>query len=327
MINTNNTVKNRRNSIGFSLAGSLIIILFFAFVNFSTGVSFPWFIFPAYTVLWWPIMTIFIGKHSMKMLSLVGSLVTIALLVMINYLTSWNYPWFLFPSFAIIWWPIAALFGLKRSKVFSIVGSIALITFFIIINYVTSPFEIWFYYPIFVVIWWPLSVFYSGPNTIKGYSVLGALIIISFLTLDNFINLPYCPWALLTYFPVLMWPVGVLLGRRLGKLTTALIIGFAGSVYYVILNMFVFKGFPWAMFPAYALLWYPLAIAFAKRGSSLIFSVSGSILSATLFIAVNFFTTPHNIWAVYPIFALIWWPLSIYYFVYLHQKVDSVRRH
>jgi hypothetical protein len=45
-----------------------------------------------------------------------------------------------------------------------------------------------------------------------------------------------------------------------------------------------------------------------------------------LFIAVNFFTTPNRIWAVYPIFALIWWPLSIYYFVYLKQKVAYVKQ-
>jgi hypothetical protein len=325
MLNTNNTLKSRRYSIGFSLVGSLITILFFAFINFSTGVSFPWFIFPAYAVLWWPLMTIFIGKRSMKMFSLIGSFVTIALLVMINYLTSWNYPWFLFPSFAILWWPIAALFGFKRNKVFSIIGSIVLITFFILTNYVTSPSEIWFYYPIFVIIWWPLSVFFSGPSTIKVYSVLGALIIISFLTLENMIKSPYCPWALLTYFPVLMWPVGVLLGRRLGKLSIALLGCFFGIIYYTVLNIYVFEGFPWAIFPAYALLWWPLAIAFAKRGRHLVFSVSGALLSAALFIAVNIITTPHNIWAVYPIFALIWWPLSIYYFVYSNQKVNSIK--
>lgn len=325
MTNTNNTVKDRRYSIGFSLTGSLIIILFFAFINFSTGDSFPWFIFPAYAVLWWPIATIFIGKHSMKMFSLIASLCTIALLVTVNYLTSWGYPWFLFPSFAVLWWPIAVFFGSKRSKVLSIIGSIVLITFFIITNYVTSPSEIWFYYPVFVVIWWPLSIFFSSPSTIKGYSVLGSLITIAFLTLENSMRSPDCPWALFTYFPLLMWPIAVLLGKRLGKLSTALISCFAGIVYYTILNIYVFKGFPWAIFPAYAFLWWPLSIAFAKRGRLLIFSAIGSLMSAALFIAINLFTTPNNIWAVYPIFAIIWWPLSIYYFVHLRQKVDTVK--
>jgi hypothetical protein len=123
-----------------------------------------------------------------------------------------------------------------------------------------------------------------------------------------------------------MWPVGVLFGRRLGKLGTAMIICIVGIGYYTLLNMYVFKGFPWAVFPAYVFLWWPLAIDYVKRRSLLIFSVIGSLWSAALFIAVNLFTTPTKIWAVYPIFTLIWWPLSIYYFVYLKQKVDFVKR-
>jgi hypothetical protein len=323
MIEPNKQVKSRRYLTGFSVVGSLITILFFAFINFSTGVRFPWFIFPAYAVLWWPILTIFIGRHSMKMLSLVGSLVTVALFVIINYLTSWGYPWFLFPSFAILWWPIAMLFGTKHRKVLSIVGSIVLIAFFIITNYITSPSVIWFYYAVFAVIWWPLSVLFAGTHTIKGYSVIGALFIIAFLTLENITKSPFCPWALLTYLPVLMWPAGVLFGRRFGKLSTAILCSLAGIIYYAALNIYVFHGFPWAIFPAYALLWWPLAIAFAKRGHSLLFSAIGSLMSAALFIAVNLLASPHNIWAIYPIFALIWWPLTIYYFVYRRHEVAS----
>ena len=316
MTKSNNIPSSRRYFVGFSVAGSLITILFLAFINFSTGVRFPWFLFPSYAVIWWPILTICIGRHSMKMLSMVGSLITIALLVCINYLTSWNYPWFLFPSFAILWWPVTMFFGSRQSKVFSIVGSGVLIAFFMVTNYVTSPSVVWFYYPLFAVIWWPLSVFFAGPRTIKAFSVLGALIMIAFITLENSMKSPDCPWALLTYFPVLMWPASVLLGKRLGKLNTALAVSFSGIIYYTVLNIYVFKGFPWMIFPAYVLLWWPLAIAFAKRGQLLCFSILGSLLSAALFIATNLFATPHSIWAVYPIFVFLWWPLSVYYFVY-----------
>jgi hypothetical protein len=45
-----------------------------------------------------------------------------------------------------------------------------------------------------------------------------------------------------------------------------------------------------------------------------------ALLSSALFIVVNIVTTPHNIWAVYPIFAFIWWPLATYYFIYKHNK-------
>jgi hypothetical protein len=314
---------DRRYLIGFSVAGSLISILFFLFINFSTGVRFPWFVFPAYAVLWWPLMTIFAGRHSMKVLSLIGSALTIALLVVTNYLTSWNYPWFLFPSFAILWWPLGMFFGTKHGRTLSVIGSIVIIVSLFMTNYVTSPSVIWFYYPAFAVIWWPLSVFLAGPRTIKAYSVVGGLFLAAFFTAENLLKSSFCPWALLTYFPVLMWPVGILLGKRLGKLPAARSVTLAGILYYTILNIFVFPGFPWAIFPAYALLWWPLAIAFANRKSPLLFSVTGTLLSAALFIAVNAVSSPGTIWAVYPIFALLWWPLSTYYFVRRAAVIDD----
>ncbi len=320
MTKTNRISGDRRYRIAFSLVGSLITILFFAFINFSTSASFPWFVFPTYAVLWWPMLTIFAGRDSMKIVSLIGSILTISLLVLINYLTSWNYPWFLFPSFAILWWPLAMFFGKGHGKTFSVIGSIVIIASLVITNYVTTPLILWFYYPAFAVLWWPLSMLLAGPRTIKAYSVVGALILAVFFAFDNLKETPSCPWALLTYFPILMWPVATLLGNRLGKLNIALLGSFIGIVYYTILNIYVFSGFPWAIFPAYALLWWPLAIAFAKRKYRLLFSVAGTLLSAALFIAVNIITSPNTIWAVYPIFAILWWPLSTYYFVYQRDK-------
>lgn len=317
MTETNRRAGDRRYLIGFSIAGSLITILFFAFINFSTGAHFPWFLFPGFAVLWWPLMTIFAGRHSKKMLSLIGSMLMIVLLVLINYLTSWDNPWFLYPSFAILWWPLAMFFGKGHGKTFSMIGSLVIIAASFITNYVTSPSVIWFYYPAFAAIWWPLSVMLADPRTIKVYSATGALIIAAFFTLENFLKSPLCPWALLTYFPVLMWPVGVFLGKRLGKLYIALFGSITGILYYTILNITVFTGYPWAIFPAYALLWWPLAIySFAKHKRPLLFAVAGTLLSSALFITVNAVSSPETIWAVYPIFAILWWPLSIYYYVY-----------
>lgn len=318
-------VKSRKHLIGFSVVGSLITILFFAFINYTTGVSFPWFIFPSYAVLWWPVLTIYAGRgsslFSFKLLSLFGSLVTIAMLFALNYFTSWGYPWFLYPAFAILWWPIGVMFGARHAKTLSIIGSIAIIAFFAVVNLTNQTSYIWFYYAFFAVVWWPLSVFLAKPQTIRAYSVIGALILLVFVTLENYLHSPFCPWALCAVYPILMWPGAVILGRKLGNLRTAVLCSVIGIAYYAVLNLLVFRGFPWAIFPAYALLWWPISIAFAKRGQILRFSVIGLILNTVFFITVNFVTTPGCIWAVYPIFALTWWPLSVYYFGYRRQKL------
>ncbi len=313
--------KNRRYALGFSVAGSLIIILLMMFINYSTNGRFPWFIFPTYAVLWWPIGVFFAGRNSGKILSLVGSFITILLLFLTNYLTSWNFPWFLFPSFAILWWPISVFFGSKNEKLFSLIGSAIMAVFFILTNLITSPAVLWFYYPLFALIWWPLSVFFAKPKTIKAYSIIGALMIAAFLTLENFLRTPGCFWALFAYFPLVMWPTSVLLGKRLGRLSIALAGSLAGILYYLILNLFVFKGFPWVIFPVYALLWWPMSVAFAKRGRELIFSIAGSVLTGALLITLNSITTPGSIWAVYPLFAIAWWPLSVYYFIYRRSLI------
>ncbi|PKM72064.1 MAG: hypothetical protein CVU91_11285 [Firmicutes bacterium HGW-Firmicutes-16] len=306
----------RSHAFAFSIVGSLLLISLCFFINYSTGSRFPWFIYPTFAVIWWPLGVFFAGRDSAKAFSLIGSLLIIAVLLATNYLTSWNYPWFIFPSFAVIWWPLGVFFGKRCGKALSIIGSLIIIGFSVVTNYITSPEYIWYIYPTFAIIWWPLSVFLSRPRTIKAYSIFGALIILAFLAVDNFFNSPTCLWVLFAVYPLLLWPTCVFLDERTLRLPTALILSAIGITYYVALNIIVFPGFPWAIFTAYVLLWWPLSVAFAGRGHHMLFSMVGTILSALLFIALNVITTPNTIWAVYPVFALAWWPLSIYYFKY-----------
>jgi hypothetical protein len=284
------------------------------FINFNTGMDFPWFIFPCYAILWWPILSIFIGKYSLKILSLIGSALTIGMLFALNYFTSWGFPWFVYPSLAILWWPIVMFFGARaHRKTLSIVGSTVLIATVVTTNLIVPEQDIWFYYAVFAIVWWPLSEFYANKRTIRAFSIIGAVVIIALLTLANDLESPAYLWAPLAYYPAIMWPMLVLLGRRMGKLNVALCGCLGGILYYMAMNIWLFPGFPWVIFPAYALLWWPLAIAFAKKGKLLKLSIVGSLFSTAFFIAVNLLTSPQSIWFVYPTFALCWWPLASYY--------------
>ena len=42
--------------------------------------------------------------------SIWGALLIIAFLFFINYTTSWGYPWFIYPTFGVLWWPLASFF-------------------------------------------------------------------------------------------------------------------------------------------------------------------------------------------------------------------------
>ncbi|WP_071393354.1 permease prefix domain 1-containing protein [Bacillus tuaregi] len=43
------------------------------------------------------------------------------------------------------------------------------------------------------------------------------------------------------------------------------------------------------------------------------YSIWGSILIVSLFIFINFYYSPDVIWFVYPTFAVLWWPLTMYF--------------
>ena len=316
---------SKKSGIGFAVAGSALTIIFLAFINFTVGGNFPWFIFPAYAILWWPLILIFgrYSGYSGKILSLTGSLLTIALLAAVNYLTSRGYPWFLFPSLAILWWPIMVFRGDKHKKIFSIIASVAVVLIALILNLTFTPSEIWFHYPALLVIWWPLSFFFNGRRMKKIYSITASLFLMGFLTFENFLRSPEIPWVLFACYPVILWPVSVYLKQHMGKLNIALPFSTICIAYYAALNLFVFTGFPWAIYPAYAILWWPLAAAAPEKKKALFMSIAGTILTSALFIATNLVASPDAVWAVYPIFGLVWWPLSVYYFVYRLKRIEE----
>ena len=63
----------------------------------------------------------------------------------------------------------------------------------------------------------------------------------------------------------------------------------------------------------------PAVKAPGNRGLGLAFSVVGSILIILLVLFINFYYTPRVIWCVYPIFAVLWWPLGMV-FAYLRNR-------
>jgi hypothetical protein len=43
------------------------------------------------------------------------------------------------------------------------------------------------------------------------------------------------------------------------------------------------------------------------------YSIWGSVLIISLLVFINFYYSPHVIWFVYPTFAVLWWPLTMYF--------------
>lgn len=50
-----------------------------------------------------------------------------------------------------------------------------------------------------------------------------------------------------------------------------------------------------------------------KQWLNFSFSVWGALLIIGLCVFVNLYYTPEAIWFIYPVFAVLWWPLAMYY--------------
>ncbi|KQL51227.1 hypothetical protein AN964_19735 [Heyndrickxia shackletonii] len=212
----------------------------------------------------------------------------------------------------------------KYDLIFASIGSLISILFFILVNYLTSPSHIWFIYPVFFLLLWPVSVYFIKKREYKIHSLCISIIIILYLFLTNFLYSPSHPWALYAFYPIIWWPIMVIFENARKTISLGLIGSFITIVYYSILNLVISSGYPWAIYPAFIVLWWPLALYHAKHKKFFQFSISSSLFISVFFIIVNMVSSPNEIWAVYPIFAVLWWPLSMYYY-YFKRKESSVK--
>lgn len=357
---------SNRNFKAFSIAASILTTAFFFLVNMITSSSFPWFIFPTFLVWWWPLSMFIAKRGKYKLFSVVSSLYTIAFLVIVNLVTA-NVIWFIYPAFAILWWPISHIIcGAKRYKLYSIISSIYFIAFLALVNYITSPGYAWFYYPAYAIIWWPMSMFLLKKKSIKAYSLIMMLLTIAYLAVINLLNTPSYMWFQYTIFYLMWWPLVMFLGEKVKTVTfsvigAAIIIAYHVMIHYLVtplehpwylylvlpavwwpvsmalrrhihrvwfllmsilvtvlyygaLNIFISSGHFWSVYIIYPALWAVLGMYFGNRREYLTLSIVGAILTIVFFVIVNYITTPNIIWAIYPSFAILWWPLSLYFY-------------
>ncbi len=199
---------------------------------------------------------------------------------------------------------------------FVVTGSILTIIFLIVVNFITGSHHIWFIYPALALLLGPIGIYCRQKKNNTLFSILTSLLLILFLIVENYRSTPEYPWFLFSVAPLIAWPTLVYLGNQSKKMTVAVIGSAIIILYYLILNVLLSPGYPWVMFPAFAVLWWPLTLYHVKRKSYFKFSIYASLLISIFFISVNVISSPHVIWAVYPIFVVLWWPLSMYYFVY-----------
>lgn len=114
--------KNMGLSLAFSVWGGIILTAFFAFINLYYTPGNIWFVYPVFAVIWWPMSMYFRwmkNKRNQSMafpFSVASFCLITALILFINYYYTPSVIWFVYPVFAVIWWPVALFFHMNRLK-------------------------------------------------------------------------------------------------------------------------------------------------------------------------------------------------------------------
>ena len=114
--------KNAALSLAFSIWGALLIIGLILFINLYYTPKTLWFPFPVFAVLWWPMALFFRWRHLKNdaavglPFSICAFFLIVGILLFTNFYYSPKFIWFVYPTFAVLWWPLAVLFHTLREK-------------------------------------------------------------------------------------------------------------------------------------------------------------------------------------------------------------------
>lgn len=211
---------------------------------------------------------------------------------------------------------------------FAAAGSVMTIIFLGLVNYLTTPRTFWFIYPSFLLLLWPATLYFVMKKSYKLYSVFCSIALLFLLIFENYKDSPNNLWFIYAVYPIVWWPILMFLGEKAKSMAVSLIGCTSAIIYYSLLNIIFSPQYPWAIYPAFLVVWWPFALYHGKRKTFVAFSFQASLLLSLFFITVNFVSSPASIWAVYPIFLVLWWPLSMYFYVYRKnsQKIEAVNK-
>ena len=114
--------KNLGFLFSFSIWGSLLLTAFFVFINFYYAPNVIWFVYPLFAILWWPLSLFALwerqktGRKMAFPYSVAGAGLIIALVLFMNLYYTPQTIWFVYPAFAVIWWPVSVYFYRLRQK-------------------------------------------------------------------------------------------------------------------------------------------------------------------------------------------------------------------
>lgn len=321
----------QKRYLTFAAAGSLVTLLFLAAVNLLTSPAHLWFLYAVAPLLCVPAAVHLRGRIKSVAVAAVLAAVLALYAVVINLLLTPGCYWAVYPVFAVLWWPLSLVFkGKHGGTMYAVCGALAIMAFLILDNMLNTAYP-WALYACPAVVFWPLSVFLGKRMGTLSVALAVSACVVAWYGALNLMLEPGSPWVMFVAYAALWWPLSVgFYGKRRAHVYAA-VMSAVSIAFFAAVNAVYSPGALWAHYSAYAILWWPLSVAFygkrrahvyaavmsaastaffAHRGSRKLYAVVMSALSIGFLVAVNLLTSPAFLWSAFPSLGLLWWPLA-----------------
>lgn len=298
----------RKHYFGFALAGSLLTLVFLAAINLIVTPKYLWFLYTVPLLLCFPAGVYLRNKIISIPIAILFSVLLILYFTIINLLLTPSEFWAVYLIYAALWWPLSLCFK-NRQKPFSVAGALLTIAFLIVSNLLNSVYP-WALYACFPVVFWPIAMYAGKRMGSFKFSVAASVVSVAYYGALNAFLEPLSPWVIFVAFAVLWWPVSVYFYGHHAPHKYAAVMSALSITFFAAVNMIYSPGALWAHYPSFAILWWPITLAFARRKWWLGYAVVATLLSIMFFAGINIATSAGYPWSVYPSLAMLWWPLT-----------------
>jgi hypothetical protein len=315
----------KKGARAFSVAGGLYVILTVLVINLAASPAFWWWVYPAFLVLWWP-LSVLLGEKAKTFAFAAGSAAAAILftVVMHRIQTPGALPWYLYTMLPILWWPVTKLLYPRVDRLrLTLISIIAFVVYYAgLAALLHGMSSLLAGLLLLGGIWFVFAAGVSKHRDSPAFAAANAVLLgVFFYAVHRLITPDIHPWFLYALFPLLWWPVSAMLKEKAVRPLPVAACAILGLLYYGALNLFASPGTPWILFLTFPAAAAVIGSVCREHRSYTQLSIWMSAAGIAYFAVINLAFTPHTIWAVYPAFAILWWPLSMW--LYGRRNVDE----
>jgi hypothetical protein len=146
------------------------------------------------------------------------------------------------------------------------------------------------------------------------FSLIGAAMTAVLFIVANIITTPGVLWFFYPVFAVAWWPLSVYFcGKRqyfaFAAVGSALIIAFIAAT-----NIVTSPQLLWFFYAIPPILCWPAGVFLHQRKKGGLFAIVAGTAMVAYCVLLDLVLTPYFFWAIFPIFLILWWPLSVFFF-------------